>query len=197
MDLAGLPDDPAALKSIIATLTAQRDRAARERDQAARQRDEVQLRALRLEHQLEQLKKRYYGPRADTLDVGQLLLEFATALEHKPVRPDDLPPGTSPQEAKDIRRVRRGRRRIGDLDKLPVIQKLHDLSPEQKPCPCCGNQRQKIGQESTWQVEYFPGHFGRIASGSSGTVSMPARIASRTTTRRSRWPTSLSLVPAR
>ena len=186
-----LPDDPALLKQLIereraehrldaigrqmllessqrqgqqriAELERNAAELRRQRDEAARARDEAQLRALRLEHQLEQLKKRYYGPRADTLDIGQLLLEFATVLERKPVHPGDLPPGTTPQEAKNIRRARRGRRRIADLDKLPVIPNVHDLPDDQKPCPCCGIERQKIGQEITWQVEYFPGHFARV-----------------------------------
>lgn len=159
MDVVSLPDDPAALKAIITTL-------ARQRDEAARQRDEAQLRALRLEHQLEQLKKRYYGPRADRLEVGQLLLEFACALESRPVNPDDLPPDSvssgTVAASPAVRRVKRGRRNVGDLDKLPVIQSVHDLNEGQKPCPCCGQERQKIGQESTWQVEFFPGHFARI-----------------------------------
>jgi transposase len=152
-----LPDDPAVLKSIIATIT-------RQRDEAARQRDEAQLKALRLEHQLEQLKKRYYGPRADKLDLGQLLLEFAVVLEARPVNPDDLPPPMSVEQAaaSKVRRVRRGRRKIADLHKLPVLRNVHDLSEDQKPCPCCGQERQKIGEESSWQIEFFPGHFGRI-----------------------------------
>src|SRR5207302_1998451 len=32
----------------------------------------------------------------------------------------------------------------------------------EKPCPCCGEVRRQIGQESSWQVEYVPGHFERI-----------------------------------
>ena len=151
MDVANLPDDPSALKAIITTL--------------ARQRDEAELKALRLEHQLEQLKKRYYGPRADRLEVGQLLLEFACALESRPLNPQDLPPDSvpsAPSAASSVRRVKRGRRNIGDFDKLPVIRHVHDLGEGQKPCPCCGQGRQKIGEESTFQVEFFPGHFARI-----------------------------------
>ena len=68
------------------------------------------------------------------------------------------------------RRSQHGRRppgqtrsaKLGALDKLPVVQKVHDLTTDQKPCPCCGNAREKIGQESTWQIEFFPGHFTRV-----------------------------------
>jgi transposase len=183
-----LPDDPASLKSIIAMIAQQRDQATQQRDQATQQRDQAtrriaelqeekqrlvrewELEKLRLQHQLEQLKKRYYGPRADTLDVGQLLLEFAVALESRPVNPQDLTPeGIAGQvkqgaanDGASLRRVNRGRRNIAAFDKLPVVQKVHDLSEDHKPCPCCNQMRQKIGEQRSWQIEYLPGQFQRI-----------------------------------
>lgn len=133
----------------------------RERD---RRIAELEMEKLRLQHQLDQLKKRYYGPRADRLDLGQLLLEFAVALEQRPVDPDDLPPQTPVEEAAaaTVRRVRRGRRNIGSFEKLPLVRHVHDLDEDQKLCPCCGEVRQKIGEESTWLIEHFPAHFARI-----------------------------------
>jgi transposase len=168
-DITSLPDDPALLKSIVATIARQRDEATRQRDEATRQRDEAtrrreeaELKTLRLEVELLRLKKWYYGPRADRLDVGQLLLEFAVALEQRPVNEQDLAQAADVASTAGIRRVKRGRRNIGALDKLPVVQNVHDLTTDQKPCPCCGNAREKIGQESTWQIEFFPGHFARV-----------------------------------
>lgn len=179
-----LPDDPAALKAIVAMLTRERDQAARQRDEAARQlaessrrlaeaarqHDELTVQKLRLEVELLRLKKLYYGPRADRLntpgELAQMLLDFAAGLEATPVNGDDLPP---PQQAapadadpKSARRVRKGRRNLADFDRLPLTRHVHDLSDEQKACPCCGNERQRIGEESSWQVEYVPGHFERI-----------------------------------
>ncbi|HLY67326.1 MAG TPA: IS66 family transposase, partial [Chloroflexota bacterium] len=85
--------------------------------------------------------------------------------EGRPINPDDLPPsggsGTVAAAA-NVRRPRRGRRNIGDFERLPLVQETHDLSEDQKPCPCCGQERQKIGQESSWQLDYLPGHFIRI-----------------------------------
>jgi transposase len=170
LSIISLPDDPAALKAIIATISRQRDEVSRQRDEATRRHEDVtrrleeaQLKALRLEVELARLKKWYYGPRADRLNVGQLLLEFAVALEQRPVNPQDLPPGTPvPPADAAPRRVRRGRRNIADFSKLPIIRQVHDLSDEEKPCPACDSQRAQIGQEITWQIEYFPGHFARI-----------------------------------
>src|SRR6266436_2793986 len=162
--LPPLPDDPAALKALIAAVT--------------RQRDEAELKALRLEVELLRLKKWYYGPRADTLegegegegDVAQMLLSFDGELEARPVDPADLPPeaevdaGTDAtvDAAKTVRRVRRGRRNLAAFDHLPVTRHVHDLSEDRKPCPCCGTMREPMGQDVSWQVEYIPAHFERL-----------------------------------
>jgi transposase len=162
--IADLPDDPAALKLIITNLARQRDEASRQRDQAQLKAEELEVQKLRLEVELLRLKKWYYGPRADKLDIGQLLLEFAVALEQEPVNPGDRPRAIASDitDAVSVRRVRRGRRDIAAFERLPVMQTVHDLNEKQKPCPCCGETREKIGRESTWQIEHFPGHFARV-----------------------------------
>ena len=154
-----LPDDPALLKLLLS----ERDERLRERD---RRIAELELAKVRLEHELLVLRKRYYGPRADALatagDVAQLLLDFASGLDSRPVHPDDLPAGTPQADVKAVRRVRRGRRDLAAFDHLPLVRHEHDLAEDEKPCPCCGTPRQRIGEESSWQVEYVPGHFERV-----------------------------------
>jgi len=161
--LANLPGDPQALKQIIIELSRDRDQQLRQREQRIAEHQqriaELELQKLRLEHQLHQLKKQYYGPRADRVELGQLLLQFAEQLEARPIDPQDLVPAT---DVKTARRVRRGRRNLAAFQNLPVTQQVHDLGEDQKPCPCCGQMRQQIGQESSWQIEYIPGHFHRI-----------------------------------
>jgi transposase len=163
-----LPDDPALLKRIILDLSRQRDqqqiRLAELHKQHEAQLAELELEKLRLQHQLALLAKRCYGPRADRVDLGQLLLGFAEQLESRPVDEQDLPPGSQDADAdrKSLRRVRRGRRDLAAFDRLPLVRCEHDLAEEHKPCPCCGQVRQRIGQESSWQVEYVPGHFHRV-----------------------------------
>jgi transposase len=116
--------------------------------------------------ELGRLKKWYYGPRADRLqsegDLAQLLLGFAEVMDRKAINPADLPPHAEPEE--EWRRVKRrkGRRRIADFEHLPVTTHLHELSAEERACPCCAIERKEIGQEESWQIEYFPGHFERI-----------------------------------
>ena len=39
---------------------------------------------------------------------------------------------------------------------------VYELSAEERPCPSCGVERQEIGSEKSWQIEYIPGHFERL-----------------------------------
>ncbi len=121
---------------------------------------ELEVERLRLVQQIHQFKKQYYGPRADWVDLGQMLLEFARELESRPVDPQDLadqPPLADPPA---VRRVRRGRRRLADLD-LPTVEKVHDLAEAEKFC-AGGHAKVKIGEEITWQIERAPGFFYKV-----------------------------------
>ena len=160
--LASLPDDPQTLKALLVE---------RERRIAAlaRDRDAWQVKFLRAETELLRLRKWYYGRKADTLtnagDVAQMLLGFGEELEDRPPPdPADLPGDVAPDaaEVKTVRRLRRGRRNLAAFDRLPVIRKEYDLPEEHKACPCCGAARGRIGSETSWQVEYVPGHFERV-----------------------------------
>ena len=165
LPLDNLPDDPDALKAIVAALQDQRDDILRRHDETQRRIQSLEVKErqleartqalevekLRLEMELLRFKKWYYGPRADDLqhhtDAAQLLLAFATDLESRPLEPQDLSPQSDPAgtDPKTVRRVRKGRRDLAAFDNLPVIRHVHDLSEDQKPCPCCGEVRQKIG----------------------------------------------------
>ena len=163
-----LPDDPATLKQIILDLSRQRDDWQRKHDGLAQERDDWHIKFLRAQVELLRLKKWYYGRKADQLgsatDVSQMLLGFAEQLETRPIDPQDLPAETSadPDRIRTARRVRRGRRNLAAFEKLPVTRHEHDLADELKPCSCCGERRERIGSESSWQIEYIPGHFERI-----------------------------------
>lgn len=164
---ASLPDDPAALKALVARMQSRLD-ALEMKSQ------HFELKSLRLEMELLKYKKWVYGPRADRLkslgDVAQMLLGFGEELDRRPAPASDevaglaaQDPGAAKSEAPS-RRVKRGRRNLGAdaFEHLPVTRHEHDLPEDQKPCPCCGTVRQRIGQDVTWQIEYIPGHFERL-----------------------------------
>ena len=162
LNLVNLPDDPATLKQALVTLLQAQEQ---ERQQWEQTRQQLELDKLRLQHQLELLQKRYYGPRADHIDPAQLALDFALGLEARPVDTALLPAGELPPDPQTIRRVRRGRRNLADaaaFAHLPVVRKVHDLPDQDKPCPHCRTMREQIGQESSWQIEYVPASFQRI-----------------------------------
>ena len=154
--LPSLPDDPTALKALIATLM--------------QRCDHLELRSLRLEMELLRYKKWVYGPRADRLaslgDVAQMLLSFGEDLEFRPVEAQDLEPAGGDQQKDNAtpRRVKRGkgRRNLAAFAELPVTRHEHDLPEGDKPCPCCGKMRKRIGEESSWQIEFIPGRFERL-----------------------------------
>jgi transposase len=197
---ASLPDDPAALKAMIAMLMRQRQQDAADRGTLMHRVDalevserrltsrtrELELTKLRLEMELLKYKKWMYGPRADRLsslnDVAQMVLTFGEEIDARSLPSGDdaallareNASGVATHEAsvKDsyeagdplTRRVQRGRRDFSDdaFSHLPTTRHEQDLAQHEKLCPCFGKLRTKIGEESSWQIEYVPGHFERL-----------------------------------
>jgi transposase len=168
-----LPEESEALKALVRSLVLERDRETRRADEQQRRAEETshqvaQLRVekSRLEFELERLKKWYYGPRADRLqssgELAQMLLAFAEELDRKPVHPGDEPPAAEPAEELRRVRLRKGRRNLADFENIPSTTHVHELSAEQRACPCCGAQRQEIGADESWQIEHYPARFERI-----------------------------------
>ena len=175
-----LPEDPATLKALLLAARAERDREqqhaeaqealAREKSALAAEQgkraDDLYVQTLRLQLELERYKKWYYGPRADRLqasgELAQALLNFGEQLEQQPVHPEDVAVGSEPAaEGRRVKR-RRGRRALANFENLPVTTQVYELSGKERACPCCGGERQEIGTEESWQIEYLPGHFERI-----------------------------------
>ena len=165
-ELVNLPEDSEALKAMVRSLVLERDRETQRAEQQHQRAEELRVEMLRLQLELERFRKWYYGPRADRLqsggDVAQMLLAFAADLDRKPVHPGDVPPAVEPAE--ELRRVRRrkGRRNLANFENIPVTTHVHKLSAEERVCPCCGAERQEIGADESWQIEYYPGRFERI-----------------------------------
>jgi transposase len=170
-----LPADPQALRELLLHTLRERDGWKLRHDQKQRECDLKEIERLRLEVELLRLKKWCYGRRADTLqhpdDTAQLVLAFAEQIQSLPaaqvqdveaLADDPQPLDLRDVELATVRKVRRGRRNLAEFEHLPTIRREHDLGEEHKPCPCCGTPRQRIGQESSWQLEYIPGHFERI-----------------------------------
>lgn len=177
-----LPDDIHQLKTLVAARDQQLVQHRVTIDQQittiatlTKQRDEFYLKNLQLEVRLAKALKQAFGPRADRVgDLAQMLLEFGQNLETLPIQRGDLPPEEQTAEATEAnqastekpavsRRVQtRGRRDIGALDNLPLIEKTYELTEDLCRCPACENQRVKIGSEISYTIEHVPASFVRI-----------------------------------
>ena len=134
-DQIGLPDDVATLHAMIRELLKSlRD------SQHARE---------GLEHRLDQLLRRLYGPRSEKIDPNQLLL-FAEDL----IEPEPPPPVVEATPAPAASKKGHGRRRIPP--DLPRVRLEHDLPEAEKICPCCGESLLVIGEDTSEQLDYEP-----------------------------------------
>jgi transposase len=112
----------------------------------------------KLQHQLEQLLRQRYGRKSEKIDPDQLLLfarEILAAMETEPPAtepPADPPP--APAEPSPTKKNGHGRKPLPAS--LPRQRVVHDLAPDQLPCPDCGAVRIPIGEEIREQLEYVP-----------------------------------------
>lgn len=159
-----LPDDPQVLKCLIAQRDAMISQERAAHAQTLARRDET-ISTLRednalLQHRLNLLLRASYGPRAERFDPRQLLL---FGLRVPPIEPmegeawADTMPGPADQVPARPARKPHGRRKLPEH--LPRIRIEHDLEETQRPCPCCGEARHKIGEQVTEQLEHVPANF--------------------------------------
>ena len=140
---AALPDDPVILRQmVLELLAALRD--------TRRQNDELQ-------HRLDLLLRRIYGPRTERFDPNQPLL-IPDAFE--PVVPEiseprnTVPPETEPDTAPKKSSRPHGRRALPK--NLPRVPRVYELTEAERRCPECGKCRVPISAERSEQLDYQP-----------------------------------------
>lgn len=170
MTLTELPNDIDTLKHLVLNVhqqvverderigqheeqLAQRDeRIARQTEQLT-ERDtclaELEAQLKDLESQIAYLKHKLFGRRGEKIDPQQLLLFNELTARAEALRQQK----TATEEITYTRRKGHGRNALPD--DLPVEEVEYPL--EDTNCPCCGDQMQTIGQETTDEVEYNPG----------------------------------------
>jgi len=113
---------------------------------------ELQRELQQAKHYVERLLHSKYGPGSERVDPNQLPL----------FQPDDFLEHVAKHEAVDESPVvvhehrRRGGGRGSLADHLPREVVEHDLAVSERPCPCCGETRQRIGCETSEQLEFVP-----------------------------------------
>jgi transposase len=134
-DAAALPNDVTACHALIA--------------QQFSTIDDLQHKLQQLEHYVAQLVRARFGPRSERLDPNQLTL-FATPAVEEPPPAKDIVDSTAQAH------IRRGGGRNELPDELPRERIEHDLTELEKLCPGCGELRQRIGCDTSEQLEFIP-----------------------------------------
>jgi transposase len=141
---ASLPDDPAVLRQMIRELLDVLRQTRHENEQ--------------LQHRLDLLLRRLYGPRTERFDPNQpLLIPDAFDPEAVPSAQDTPPtaePGPDP--AAIPKKKQRGHGRKGLPENLPRVPVIHELTEAERRCPECGETRPQISTERSEQLDYKP-----------------------------------------
>lgn len=137
--VAPLPDDLALCHEIIR--------------QQADTIGESRRRIQQLEHQVELLVRRQFGPRRESVDPDHLRLFSDAAADGVA---EAIDPGPAEAECGKSRRPWRRRGRQILPDGLTRKRVEYELADEELPCPDCGHVRTKIGEEIGEQLEYVP-----------------------------------------
>ena len=141
MVTAALPEDLATCHGMIRELAASLRDAHRQVEQ--------------LGHRLDLLLRRFYGPRSERVDPGQLLL-FADGDEGEPSISAPTAGSVVETSASAPPRPVKGHGRKALPSDLPRERQVHEIPPGQRACPECGHDRSPIGEETSEQLDYRP-----------------------------------------
>jgi transposase len=137
--IATLPDDPAALKAMLAAREAEIDR---------------------LRQIIRELQRHRFGRRAESLPVDQLLLglEEAEQTEAEGIAAEDA---SDPAKREARARTRRANR--GALPAhLPRIEQIVDIAD--RTCPCCRGDLHVMGEDVSERLDLVPAQFRVIVT---------------------------------
>jgi hypothetical protein len=128
-----LPNDTRTLKQMVLTLLEQIDD---------------------LNGQLYYLKRQLFGKRSEKLDPAQRLL-FENLYDQVKSKIDQQKPTKAKTGKKKKRANHHGRNPLPEDLRREVIQ--IEPAEEEKTCPVCDKQKQRIGSQETEKLEYVPG----------------------------------------
>lgn len=148
LDIAALPDDPAALRALLIAALAERDGALAARDALEAQND-------RLRHILLKLQRHRFGRKSERLPEEQLelgLADLEAAIAQADAEAEKRDP-TLKREGTAQRRASRGAL-PAHLPRFEVV-----LAPESADCPCCAAPLVEIGADTSERLDVIPARF--------------------------------------
>jgi transposase len=154
-DTPTLPEDPAALRTLLLEALAKYDTLNAKLGSIAAERDALAARNEQLHHLLLKLQRRQFGRKSEQLPEDQLLFAFeeieATLAENA------AGAGKQSPVLRDRQRKRRraGRGRLpAHLPRVEVV-----LAPEAAACPCCQGPLVEIGVDAAERLDVIPAQF--------------------------------------
>ena len=146
MDAKALPDDINLLKQMVAELLA-----------SLQNKD---TRIGKLQHYIEQLIRQRYGRTSERLeDIDpELLLPFIQEyVKEQAAQKEEPQIAPQPETVKEeITYTRNKPKRKPPPTDLPREKIEYDLDESEKVCDCCGEQLERIGAETSEQLDYIP-----------------------------------------
>lgn len=155
-DVNSLPNDPEILKALLLKIQQQHQEVVEQYEQTIEQ-QRRQLSAQ--EHRIAQLLRRIYGSRQERIDPKQLMLFSLDELEAlaKELEQDVSVEAWENEDApNDKPRKRRGKRSREFPANAKREQRIYELNEQERACPCCGEQRQEFGRDSSYQMDLIP-----------------------------------------
>jgi transposase len=148
VETADFPDDPAALRALLAAALTRCDALEAERDALAERNEWLQ-------HLLEKLRRMQFGPRSERLPEDQLQFAFEE-VEAAIASTEAEAEQRSPElRVKNTARRRDGRGRLPAH--LPRVEQV--LMPESTACPCCRGAMVEIGCDTAERFDVIPVQF--------------------------------------
>jgi transposase len=107
-----------------------------------------------VQHRLELLLRRVYGPRSERYEVGGPTLFDSCPTPPEPPPPSEPAEPPIPELPKKKRKTPHGRKPLPK--DLPHHRREHEPTEAEKLCPCCGKPRMQLGEQTSEQLEYIP-----------------------------------------
>lgn len=154
VDKNRLPDDTKALKQIIIDLCLKREE---ERSIYEEELQKERKKYITTYEQLMSLRRLYFGKRSEKLtpdDREQMRLFNEAEAGAEDTGKDDEIREENLSRVKSHTRRKPGRKPLSP--DLPREEVIHDLSEEEKKCPCCKKERPVIGKDETEELDIVP-----------------------------------------
>jgi len=155
-DTKNLPDDPEQLKRMLLNLSDEHSSLKEEHSSLKDKHSSLKEEHGHLEEKYKSLQRMLYGKKSEKLtpeDEHQMRL-FNEAEEGSAEKDESEKHEKETTEVKSHTRRKRGRRPLPKhIDREEII---HDLSEEDKACPCCGKERPVIGEVTSEELDIIP-----------------------------------------